>query len=98
MRCSLFSLTGHKFGNDFYYKITPEVINSVINRIVSAFFKRDIKQECGRLLFKRRRATKNEILDKYSSHVIHRSYVKRDCQRQTPSGNFITLRILDKSL
>ena len=55
LRCSLFSLTGHKCGNDFYYKITPEVINSVINRIVSAFFKRDIKQECGRLLFKRRR-------------------------------------------
>ena len=55
LRCGLFSLTGHKCGNDFYYKRTPEVINSVINRIVSAFFKRDIKQECGRLLFKRRR-------------------------------------------
>ena len=55
LRCSLFSLTGHKCGNDSYYKITLEVINSVINRIVSAFFKRDIKQECGRLLFKRRR-------------------------------------------
>ena len=44
------------------------------------------------------RSTKNELLDKYSSHVIHRSYVKRDCQRQTPSGNFIILRFLDKSL
>ena len=27
-------------------------------------------------------STKNEILDKYSSDVIHRSYVNRDCQRQ----------------
>ena len=30
------------------------------------------------------RSTKNELLDKYSSHVIHRSYVRGDCQRQTP--------------
>ena len=44
------------------------------------------------------RSTKNELLDKYSSHVIHRSYVKRDCQRRTLSGNFRTLRFLDKSL
>ena len=29
------------------------------------------------------RSTKNELLDKYSSHVIHRSYVKRDCERRT---------------
>ena len=26
------------------------------------------------------RSTKNELLDKYSSHVIHRSYVKTDCE------------------
>ena len=28
-------------------------------------------------------STKNEILDKYSCDVIHRSYVKRDCERRT---------------
>ena len=44
------------------------------------------------------RSTKNELLDKYSSHVIHRSYVKRDFQRQMPSEKFIILRFLDKSL
>ena len=55
MRCSLLFLAGHKCSNDFYYKITQQVINSGINRKVYAFFKRDIKQECGRLLFKRRR-------------------------------------------
>ena len=44
------------------------------------------------------RSTKNELLDKYSNHVIHRSYVERDCQRQTLSGNFTMLRFLDKSL
>ena len=37
------------------------------------------------------RSTKNELLDEYSSHVIHRSYVKRDCQRRTLSGNFTML-------
>ena len=41
-------------------------------------------------------STKYELFEKYSSHVIHRSYIKRDCQRQTPAGNFITLRILDE--
>ena len=51
LRCSLFPLTGHYF----YYIITLQVINSGINRKVYAFFKRDKKQECGRLLFKRRR-------------------------------------------
>ena len=55
LRCSLFPLTGHKCDNDFYYIITLQVINSGINRKVYAFFKRDKKQECGRLLFKRRR-------------------------------------------
>ena len=37
------------------------------------------------------RSTKNELLDEYSSHVIHRSYVKRDCQRRTLSENFTML-------
>ena len=55
MRCSFSALTGHKCCNDFHYKITLQVINSGINPIVYAFFKRDIKQECKRLLFKRRR-------------------------------------------
>ena len=55
MRCSFLVLTGHKCCNDFHYKIPLEVINSGINPIAYAFFKRDIQQECKRLLFKRRR-------------------------------------------
>ena len=55
MRCSFLVLTGHKCGNDFYYKIPLQVINSGINPIAYAFFKRDIQQECKRLLSKRRR-------------------------------------------
>ena len=54
MRCSLLLLTDQKC-NDFRYKIPLEVINSGINPIAYAFFKRDIQQECKRLLFKRRR-------------------------------------------
>ena len=55
MRCSFSALTGHKCCNDFHYKIPLQVINSGINPIAYAFFKRDIQQECKRLLFKRRR-------------------------------------------
>ena len=55
MRCSFLVLTGHKCGNDFHYKIPLQVINSGINPIAYAFFKRDIQQECKRLLSKRRR-------------------------------------------
>ena len=55
MRCSLLLLTDNQSCNDYYYKIPLQVINSGINPIVYAFFKRDIKQECKRLLFKRRR-------------------------------------------
>ena len=54
MRCSLLLLTDQKC-NDFLYQIPLEVINSGINPIAYAFFKRDIQQECKRLLFKRRR-------------------------------------------
>ena len=54
MRCSLLFLTGHKCGDD-HYKIPLVVFNSGINPIAYAFFKRDIKQECKRLLFKWRR-------------------------------------------
>ena len=54
MRCSLLFLTGQSC-NDYSFKITLQVINSGINPIAYAFFKRDIKQECKRLLFKRRR-------------------------------------------
>ena len=55
LRCSLLYLAGNGCGNDLYYKVPVQVINSGINPIVYAVFKRGIKQECGRLLFKRRR-------------------------------------------
>ena len=55
MRCSLLLVTGNNSCNDFYFKIPLQVINSGINPIAYAFFKREIKQECKRLLFKRRR-------------------------------------------
>ncbi|CAH3163718.1 unnamed protein product [Pocillopora meandrina] len=54
MRCSLLYITGQSC-EDFYFKTPLRVINSGINPIAYAFFKRDIKQECKRLLFKRRR-------------------------------------------
>ena len=60
MRCSFSALTGHKCCNDFHYKIPLQVINSGINPIVYAFFKRDMQQECKRLLFKRRRQLTTE--------------------------------------
>ena len=53
MRCSFLFVTGNNSCNDFYFKIPLQVINSGINPIAYAFFKRDIKQECKRLLFKR---------------------------------------------
>ena len=55
MRCSLLLLTDNQSCNDSYFKIPLRVINSGINPIAYAFFKRDIQRECKRLLFKRRR-------------------------------------------
>ena len=53
MRGSFLFLTG-QLCNDYYFKIPLLVINSGINPISYTFFKGDIQQECGRLLFKRR--------------------------------------------
>ena len=55
LHCSLLFLTGHKRGNDFYYNVPVQVINSGINPIVYAFFKRDRNQEYKKHLFRRRR-------------------------------------------
>ena len=52
-RCSLLIITGHQC-EDFHYKVPLQVINSGINPIAYALFKRDIEQECKRLFFKRR--------------------------------------------
>ena len=62
MRCSLLLLTGHKCGNDFHYKIPLQVINSGINPIAYAFFKRDIKREFKTLLCRRRQLINNRIV------------------------------------
>ena len=61
MRCSLLFLTGQSC-NDYSFKITLQVINSGINPIAYAFFKRDIQQECKRLLFERRQLINNRIV------------------------------------
>ena len=60
MRCSLLLLTDNQSCNDSYFKIPLRVINSGINPIAYAFFKRDIKQECKRLLFKSVELTKSK--------------------------------------
>lgn len=41
MHCSLLLLTGNRCGNDDYYKIPLQVVNSGINSIAYAFFKRE---------------------------------------------------------
>ena len=53
MRCSFLVLTGHKCTDDLHYNLPVQVINSGLNPIAYALFKRDIKQECKRYLFKR---------------------------------------------
>ena len=55
MRCSLLLLTDNQSCNDSYFKIPLRVINSGINPIAYAFFKRDIKREFKSLLCRRRR-------------------------------------------
>ena len=67
MRCSLLFSTGQSC-NDFYFKIPLPVINSGINPIAYAFFKRDIQQECGRLLFKRRTLFNNRVVSTQEKH------------------------------
>ena len=61
MHCSLLFLTCQSC-NDYSFKIPLEVINSGINPIAYAFFKRDIQQECKRLLFERRQLINNRIV------------------------------------
>ena len=62
MRCSLLILTGHKYCYDFHYKIPLQVINSGINPIAYAFFKRDIKREFKTLLCRRRQLINNRMV------------------------------------
>ena len=67
MRCSLLFLTGQSC-NDYHFKICLQVINSGINPIAYAFFKRDIQQECKRLLFRRRTLFNNRIAPTQEKH------------------------------
>ena len=67
MRCSLLFLTGQSC-NDYHFKISLQVINSGINPIPYAFFKRDIQQECKRLLFRRRTLFNNRIAPTQEKH------------------------------
>ena len=55
MRCSFLHLSGVHECNDFQYKIPLEIINSAINPVAYALFKRDIKKEFERLIFNKRR-------------------------------------------
>ena len=55
MRCSLLDITDNSPCNDGYFKIPLRLINSGINPIAYAFFKRDIKREFKSLLCRRRR-------------------------------------------
>ena len=55
MRCSLLDITDNSPCNDEYFKIPLRLINSGINPIAYAFFKRDIKREFKSLLCRRRR-------------------------------------------
>ena len=61
MRCSLLFLIVQSC-DDFRYKIPLQVINSGINPIAYAFFKRDIKREFKTLLCRRRQLINNRIV------------------------------------
>ena len=61
MRCSLLMLTDQKC-NDFHYKIPLEVINSGINPIAYAFFKRDIQYECKKASLQKASLINNRIV------------------------------------
>ena len=52
MRCNFVLMFSNHHCNDFQYKVPLQVINSAINPVAYAVFKRDIKKECKRLLFK----------------------------------------------
>ena len=60
--CSLLLLTDNQSCNDSYFKISLRVINSGINPIAYAFFKRDIKREFKTLLCRRRQLINNRIV------------------------------------
>ena len=53
MRCNFVLMFSNHHCNDFQYKVPLQVINSAINPVAYAVFKRDIKNECKRLLFKK---------------------------------------------
>ena len=62
MRCSLLLLTDNQSCNNSYFKIPLRVINSGINPIAYAFFKRDIKREFKTLLCRRCQLINNRIV------------------------------------
>ena len=77
IRCSALVLTGH-LCNDFRYKVPLQVINSGINPIAYAFFKRDIKRECKRLLFKGRLWFNTQpllVLKQEQFQLMHRPFL-----------------------
>ena len=62
MRCSVFFINDNASCNDSYFKMPLRVINSGINPIAYAFFKRDIKREFKTLLCRRRQLINNRIV------------------------------------
>ena len=85
MRCSLLFLTGQSC-NDFHYKIPLQVINSGINPIAYAFFKRDIKQECKRLLFEKASLINNRIVP--TQEKQNKDSHKKSCDDSTTGRHF----------
>ena len=85
MRCSLLFLTGQSC-NDFHYKIPLQVINSGINPIAYAFFKRDIKQECKRLLFEKASLINTRIVP--TQEKQNKDSHKKSCDDSTTGRHF----------